>query len=99
MCCSVTGPDAPECSRDAVLHAPAQNDSLLVAHLPDPGAYTITAAPRKNTLLEGVAALISLTILFGCAADCLLSAWSCLQVRCLLGLDWRDRHMWQEPRC
>ena len=43
----------------------AHNDSTLVAHLPDPQRYTISAVPRENTLLEGVTAILSLTYLFG----------------------------------
>ena len=43
----------------------AHNDSTMVANLPDPQRYTISAAPRENTLLEGIAALLSLTYLFG----------------------------------
>jgi hypothetical protein len=52
---------------------PAHNDSALVAHLPDPLQYTITKLPRENTLLEEVAAVLSLATLFGCVPHCLSS--------------------------
>ena len=62
-----SGPKASADSREEVRHIVAHNDSTMVAHMPDPQRYTISAAPRENTLLEGIVAILSLTYLFGCA--------------------------------